>query len=369
MNVTGTPERIWVVGASARAAAEALVAAGAIVSAADLFCDVDLVRIASCQQIHHWPRDLRRVEPPPEATSWLYTGGIENHPQVVERLSARLPLLGGGADTLRRVRNIQLLNETVRAVGLRMPATAKVADDSVRWLVKNRRSGGGLHIRWAKPGQASARGSYLQQFIEGRVYGVSYVGHRDGALLLGVAEQLRNCPWTAAPEFAYAGSITADDAARQHGEVFERLGNHLARTFELRGWFGVDVVVDHNGRPWVLEVNPRLPASLEILPIAPSDAARLHIAACRGEPIEPPRSVSPGVAGKAIVYARCDATVTPEITEWLLSDATFHDIPAAGTDLVAGTPIVTIVAQAGRREDLLNTFAVRCRPVHERLGM
>src|SRR5205085_2528059 len=61
--------------------------------------------------------------------------------------------------------------------------------------------------------------------------------------------------------FQYAGSIGPLDCRR---EALESLGQTLVDAFALRGIFGVDFLFDGDRiRP--VEVNPRYPASLEIL--------------------------------------------------------------------------------------------------------
>ena len=97
------------------------------------------------------------------------------------------------------------------------------------------------------------------------------------------------------------------------------MGQLLASTFSLVGLFGVDHVLQ-NDEPWVVEINPRYTASVEILELAVGRSLLAeHVSACLGEyesSPPPTRSISrrrlPRVAGKTILYAD-RSLVAPEI--------------------------------------------------------
>ena len=72
-----------------------------------------------------------------------------------------------------------------------------------------------------------------------------------------------------------------------HSEV-EAMGKLLAGHYSLVGLFGIDLVIQQQ-RPWFIELNPRYPASAEILERATGQSlVRLHVDACRGRSPEPP---------------------------------------------------------------------------------
>src|SRR4051794_4620106 len=99
-------KRIWAVGASVRALAESLVSSGYEVIASDLFGDADLARIAEVRRITDYPQELREIPKTIQADAWIYTGGLENEPDLVEELCQHLPLLGNRGECLRRVRDV-----------------------------------------------------------------------------------------------------------------------------------------------------------------------------------------------------------------------------------------------------------------------
>src|SRR3954471_8212952 len=94
-----------IVGASTRAAASSAVRAGFQPLAADLFADADLRQIATATRISPYPEGfadwLRTIEPP----GWMYTGALENHPDLIDQLAWIAPLWGNPGEVLARVRS------------------------------------------------------------------------------------------------------------------------------------------------------------------------------------------------------------------------------------------------------------------------
>lgn len=104
-----TPDRpaVGVVGASARAAAHSLARAGYAPWAVDLFADRDLRLMAPCVRcpLADYPAALPELCDPFPPGPVLYTGGLENHPDVVAELALRRLVLGNSADVLRAARD------------------------------------------------------------------------------------------------------------------------------------------------------------------------------------------------------------------------------------------------------------------------
>ncbi len=93
---------IAIVGASTRSAAASALRAGFQPITADLFADADLRAIATATRISPYPEGLvdwlRAVEPP----AWMYTGALENHPELVDQMAWIAPLWGNPGDVLTR---------------------------------------------------------------------------------------------------------------------------------------------------------------------------------------------------------------------------------------------------------------------------
>src|SRR5437879_3212295 len=97
--------QVIIVGASVRAAAYSATRAGLEPYAIDLFADRDLTAICPAVSIERYPYDfLPQLAAAPRAP-WIYTGGLENYPSLVDKLAAIRPLMGNSGCVLRAVRD------------------------------------------------------------------------------------------------------------------------------------------------------------------------------------------------------------------------------------------------------------------------
>jgi len=356
---------LLILGASVRAAAQSALRAGLRPWGADLFGDTDLPVGCRFERISDYPDGFLHVAERGPAGPWMYTGALENRPELVESISRNRPLWGNSADVLHAVRSPERVVEVLHAAGLPCPAVCSSGNHlGGDWLVKPRAGAAGRGIaRWSRGmGQVSSR-YYLQERIEGEACAALYLGADNGAVFLGVTRQLVGEDWLHAKYFQYCGSIGPLPLASQTHERFEQLGKALAAGFHLRGLFGVDCVV-RDGVPFPVEVNPRYTASVEVLELACGASAldghrhAYDTSSLMSLPVwqhQPTDAV-----GKAILFAR-SPLVFPEMGPWLAGHTTdvwrvpaFADIPAAGTKIPRGKPILTFFARGGTLEECEN---------------
>jgi len=357
--------RLIILGASARAAAFSAVRAGFLPTACDLFGDEDLRQVALFERLPGtYPHGfLEALESMPGAP-FLYTGRLENDPRLVDRLARLRPLWGNPGAALRRSRDPFLFSSVMAEAGAAPPAMRRGEDppdsDLDQWLRKPLRSGGGAKIARAShapPRQGKRLAFYYQRLASGDSHSSIHVAERAGSRLLGVTRQLVGVPWLHAPAFTWCGSIGPVLLPPPVTAVLERAGNAAARTFGLRGLFGIDFLLDGT-RLQPVELNPRYPASTEILEHGLGIAAiRLHAAACAGEdavPEPPPVDARGGILGKAVVFAPHDLVVASRRVEPGAIDPhrfpVLADVPAPGATIPAGRPIITVFAQGATME-------------------
>jgi predicted ATP-grasp superfamily ATP-dependent carboligase len=240
-------------------------------------------------KIEHYPRDFEPALGAAPPAPWIYTGGLENYPRLVGRLAALRPLWGNAGKGLCEVRQSIRLAEAASDAGWHVPRTQRslpANEDPAGWLVKRRWSSGGLGVRFATDGDRESldRRGYFQEFIEGQAASAVFVAARGRAILVGASQQLlgRDVGMDDRP-FLYAGSIgplvlSEDETARLQSQ-----GCLLAERFALSGLFGVDFIRTGDGL-WLIEVNPRYTASVEVLERATGVSfLGCHAAACQNE--------------------------------------------------------------------------------------
>lgn len=370
-------------------------------------------------QSAEWPR----LTTASGARGWLYTGGWENDPQALARLSRSLPLYGNGPSITRKLRNPRTLSNWLTQAGFASPWNfeANLPTSPGTWILKPRNSVGGLNVHRLSHDQTNAakrwlawrrQGGVIQREIVGTPLGVSFLatpydapsGNRGSTCtLLGACLSLTTRSALHAPGFAYCGSIGPLSLDHTIRNELERLGNELTESFKLRGLFGVDVI--HDGtRLWTIEVNPRYSSSMELLEWCHNvSMMQLHLSSFDMKPmvgVSPCRATElahsgantsanvsqtrpsdgkrtePAMAGKAIQYV-------PPGPRWIVGEAfvtrarqanqtdswpKIADIPRSGTELRPGEPAFTVFESTDRLPlhsfSLHRSGAHRASPMH-----
>lgn len=372
-----------IVGASTRSAAASAVRSGFQPLAADLFADADLRRIATSTRISPYPDGfldwLRTTEPP----GWMYTGALENYPELVDQMAWIAPLLGNPGDVLTRVRSPWELSNTLRSVGLLFPETVASADglrNDGTWLAKTYQGASGSGVRSIEPGTGGgapnddgegwARNAVYQRRVAGVPCAAVYVAMEGTASLLGVTRQIIGESWLGGHGFQYGGSIGPWPVSTTTRAALVRIGDVLAEQFELTGLFGVDFILAGDD-VWTLEVNPRYTASVEIVErFTGTFAMGAHVTACNGAfasgqragPFAAPNAdvdaAHSNFHGKAILFAKRDLAITQLFADLALEEALrepwpmIADVSPAGTLIDAGRPVLTMFAKGSMVEDV-----------------
>ncbi len=365
---------LLIVGASGRAAAASALRAGFDPFVIDLFADADTRRL--CPVLKCDPADYPHGFIPLAAQAppgpWMYTGGLENYPEVVAAISETRELIGNGPEVLKKVRDPYQLGVAVRASGGRFPDTLPVGStppNGGTWLRKAVASAGGSHVRFAKssdfdPASANVR-ECLQQFLDGRPMSALFRRDAEATWLFGMTVQLVGTDWLHAPPFGYAGNLAREDESLANWMLF-----HLQAyaDFELRHCWGTDFMDRGSGTPWTIEVNPRYTAGAEVLEYA---TGRAFLG-----PAGPPTAART-VVGKGIYYAAAPLTF-PASGPWdeSLANCTdvwrrpdFADIPDGGAVIGTGRPVMTILAEAGTEAECVAELRRRAAELDTLFGV
>jgi uncharacterized protein len=179
-----------------------------------------------------------------------------------------------------------------------------------------------------------------------------FVAAGGRAALIGATRQVVGRDMSLALPFLYVGSIGPLLLSQSQAARLSALGNVLAERFGIVGLFNIDFVRRHD-RLWVLEVNPRYSASMEIIErVYNMKLIEWHLQACELGTL--PSVVRPAVvrhAGKMVVYARASGGVPLALDdvarEWNGDPQRpgLADLPRIGEALHAGQPVVTVLAE------------------------
>jgi predicted ATP-grasp superfamily ATP-dependent carboligase len=377
---------ILIVGLSTRAIAESAVRGGHRVITLDYFGDRDqraLVENYSLLRDFGLPfstKALLQAIRKLKFDSMVYVSNLENHPNVVSKLAQESVLLGNREDVLRQVRDWRILRDFCHEEEIPCPVTLlpgeeKEADPAVRWLRKPLLSGGGHGIRpWA--GEPVDRTHVLQAYVEGRPASIAFAADGQKSVIIGLTEQLIGTKELAVKEFMWCGNIlplkfnpSKKDALI---EIIEKIAARLTYRFGLRGVNGVDFVVvdgpDGMPRPFLVEVNPRYTASMELVERAYGlNVFSVHLEAIAGR--LPDFSLAEHLTGvylgKGIVFAR-KTLIMPETAGWI--ECGRRDIPFPGERIEARRPVCTVLAEGKGREACLKNLLASVEAVRREIG-
>lgn len=374
--------RVLLLGASTRALAESASRSGHPVISVDYFGDSDQRRLVDSHALwedFHLPANaqgLAKAARLLEAEAVVYVGNLENHPGIVEELAKDRVLLGNGPGVLREVRDWPTLRRYCQQAGIRCPTTLltgeeEQADVEYHWLCKPTSSGGGHGIySWDKRPLKDSQ--ILQILMKGRPASVAFVADGRRSRILGVTEQLIGRPELGASGFVWSGNILPLDLALSDGGVLrhriEEMVSRLTHRFGLRGVNGVDLMVseapDGFLQPFLLEVNPRYSASMELVErVHGVSVFTLHMEGLAGR--LPDSSLSDclqqGFVGKGVVYARRSVSIT-DTSGWI--ERGIRDIPFPGRRIEAGHPVCTVFAGGESRQACLDALSMRAAGVH-----
>lgn len=363
-----------IIGASARAAAQSAARAGFAPHAADLFADIDLAALCPTVRVADYPEGFLQAAKMLPQGPWIYTGGLENYPALIDGIARERPLLGNAGNVLRRVRDPWMVRDALLGQGLSAaevasPGNLPSTDD---WLLKPRRSSAGLGIRpWQCGAPWSPAEHYLQRRLSGESHSAVFVGARGEAKLLGVTIQLTGKGGLAADQFVYFGSIGPRALASKERDQWRRIGDCLAAEFGLQGLFGVDAIVCGDAITPV-EVNPRYTASVEIVERGFGiSALDWHRHACQGVSMEEGPRSHLDMWGKVIIYAQAQSIISARLHD-LYSDSTeswpsLADVPTVGEVIECGQPVVTVFSKGKSPRIVEADLRALANRVYERL--
>ena len=356
--------RLAIVGASARAAAWSALVAGFEVVAADLFADSDLAERCPTTQIKDWPKGFLPWLQSQEVDAWCYTGGLENHPQLIERMASVRPLWGCGSASLAMCRSMSIVSTMLKEAQLATPAVSLIPPNETEgWLVKPVASAGGMGVKDWRGEAGNYSQAYWQRRITGLPVAAAFASNRHNAVLLGVTQQLLGCDWARSHGYRYTGSIGPLDLPASVVEQITQAGQAIARHCGLVGVFGIDLVVDTYGTVWTIEVNPRYTASMELIEqLTDLNIMATHVGACSAGTLpDPPDYPTQQFAGKAHLFAQENIMVHEIVGQQLA------DIPAPGTAVLKGDPLCTLFAEGISLESVEANLSKRASELETQL--
>ncbi len=356
MDQSAIPVKLLVIAQSARMLAQLAMNAGYRPVAIDCFADEDTrqlavqtVRVSSLALCDVRPAILAMREKH-GLTHLVYGSGFEHHTETLLYLEQDWRILGNSAALFRRVQDKSAFFAQMAILAIQCPETVFSAPTvGGDWLIKPRQGEGGLGISLYDPnGDAIIPGEiYWQRHLNGQAMSVLFLACNGQVRLLGFNRQ-----WTATIDdkhcFVFAGIRNRAELSPAHRQLLSGWLAKLARVYPLKGLGSLDFMLV-NDRCYLLEINPRIPASAQLYG---ASIFSLHVQACLGKLGE---CASAEPKGYQIVYARKSLRVPDGLywPEWAV------DRPRAGSIIGKGGPICSIIAAGKTAEQVENRLRRR----------
>lgn len=384
--------QVLVLGASTRAGVCSVLRAGFEPYAIDQFADADLRSLAAVEPVESL--SIEKKSPGNSVLSAiqkyanipiLYAGGMENQPQLLEYLEQGHSIWGADRAAIEKVRQPKQLADGLAQVRQRVLPVQAGNDPPPRdgsWLVKPVASAGGRGISvWdeSSPHLNRDESFYFQQRVEGQVYSALFIAEKTpgDVRFVGLTRQLVGCPELHAGSFAWCGNIGPAFLPVEAEFLVRRWGNILKWKFGLSGLYGIDFIVNEAGEPWLIEVNPRITGSVEILELACGMQLLADHVACYDsgsasfarEFAAPPQPPLDERLGRAILYAPYRLKSNIPLTQPIVWDSApqIADIPEPGSVIEAGQPVCSVYAWGADLDDVTAKLFGAARQVEQYL--
>jgi uncharacterized protein len=267
----------------------------------------------------------------------VYGTGFEDRPQLLQHVAQRWRLFGNSAQTVANVKDPKILASMCADLDIAFPEVAwSQPPSAANWLAKRRGGAGGAHIKSASSSERGHGETYYQRKVCGTPVSALFLADGKRVSVLGYSTQWAQ-PKPGQP-YRYGGAVQPSMLVSGVANALAAVVQKLAQALALVGLNSADFLVDGEDY-WLLEINPRPGATIDIFEQPEKPLFAQHVAACRGMLVEVSGS-SESAKAAAIVYAEHNVAAVPPL-DW--PDWT-ADRPLAGSMIKAGEPLCTVHA-------------------------
>jgi uncharacterized protein len=354
----GNEAAVLIVALSGRALAASARRGGYVPLVADMFGDVDALNaadrhvrlaggLASGIEEQNLIDALQILSKDREPIGIVYGTGFEDRPQLLQRMAKRWRLLGNGADVVARLKNPKIFSSICSDFGIPSPEISLPEPASRdHWLAKRQGGAGGAHIKPADE-SADARGAiYYQRRVSGAPISACFLADGERAHIVGFSAQWSS-PTPHQP-YRYGGAVRPAALAPATADKLIAAVQRIVGATSLVGLNSADFLVEGE-RFWLLEINPRPGATLDIFETGETSLFAHHVAACSGK-LAAASACAANAKAASIVHAEEDIA-SFSVSDWPDWAA---DLPVVGSSIRAGEPVCTVyacgLAAVGARE-------------------
>ena len=267
--------------------------------------------------------------------------GFEAIPELLAKIASTVirPLYNA-FNVIHSVKDPTIFFEFLSRIGASHPATQLMRPSNTNgWLKKQIGGSGGAHIKPALPlNFVENIPVYYQRICAGVPHGCLFLADGNHAQVVGVHQQW--CAPTTTQPYRFGGAVSHAEIAEDIAIKIDFYVQEITRHFGLRGLNSLDFIL-HGNAIYLLEINPRLSASLQLYSAKKGNLFAAHVQACLGKLKHWP-IVEKQARAMQVVYANKTAYVPMAMDwpDWVV------DVPQPSSEIAAGAPICTVLAEA-----------------------
>jgi uncharacterized protein len=269
----------------------------------------------------------------------VYGSGFEDRTLLLQRVAERWRLLGNKAGVVAKLKDVKSFSAICADLDIPFPEISlSEPPTGTGWLAKRQGGAGGAHIKPAQQSPESEGNVYYQRKVSGTPVSAAFLADGERAVVLGFSAQWPS-PTPRQP-YRYGGAVRPAALAPSMADSLSAIVQRIAAATSLVGLNSADFLVEGE-RFWLLEINPRPGATLDIFETKEASLFAQHVVACSGRVTATSRCPADAKAA-GIVYAE-DDIASFSVLDWPDWAA---DRPVAGSTIKAGEPLCTVYASS-----------------------
>ena len=275
--------------------------------------------------------------------------GFECYLPSLNYLHQKLKVLGNKPSVFSSVQNKRHFFSTLEQLKISFPETSFQRPElKDGWLVKPMEGEGGKGVKKFTGLMKKNEGYYWQRFINGVPLSVLFIANSTNFKVCGFHKQqvisINNS------EFIFSEVISYPDISDEIKRQLNSWIFSLVKAFGLVGLNSVDFMLENN-QCYVLEVNPRASASMQLYG---SELIDGHINSCLDKLLDIKINLEEFSAYQ-IIFAETNLIITKNIQwpKWIA------DIPQEGLLINTGMPICSIIARGKSEQQVLDKLLLR----------
>ncbi|MDP1754160.1 MAG: ATP-grasp domain-containing protein [Methylotenera sp.] len=314
----------------------------------------------------------------------IYGGGFEAQPELLQKIAEVVPVIGNTSNTVAAIKHAAHFFSALRRLNIAHPAVFDVlpecdgSNKPVVYLKKFAAGSGGVHIKLVNSGanlinKKLLNNEYYQQQLNGQSVSLLFFADRHKVEVVGFNEQWLN-PCVDMP-FRYGGAVSHVALPNSVQQQLTEAAIKLTVAFGLLGLNSLDAIVQDN-KIYVLEVNPRLTATVDLYDNSAISLIDRHVQVCLnqegfGSEYQSQQSQVQKTQVKkhkahAIVYVASDTEIAPSIEwpSWVVDTPSNID---ETKKISAGDPVCTVTAYDDSAESAKQLVYARVKIVQKLL--